>query len=445
MKNIFTKHCALCLTLLLLLLCFNGCKQDSTGSVDTESTVSTPTSSISSGNSVLDLNPNKTSKPSSSSSSKPQKTSSNANSSKKEETKIEVDRAEKVVKTYKFEDEFFAPRYDKLVFNDSQTGKVLPYSLHIPENYSKNKKYPVLFFLHGMGAQGTDYVSANGEFATIYKHNGDLVNNSIVLIPQTTGWWYAHESGQDDGWLGVAMRLLYQIEATYSCDRDRIYVMGLSMGGYGTWNALQYYGDHFAAGVPICGGGDPYFAKELTDIPIWIYHGENDDTVSIQQSEAMYFAIVNAGGEKIHFTRLPGVKHDSWLNAFESRELLSWLYSQNKSTNPTSEFEYIPYFKITNPQGKTVVTEFDATNLSIYSIEDHDYFEFSLSDDGLKKLTRAYQGAIGKKFDVYYGTQKLLTFTPTKKPVDELFTIDNVFTTENYYWYFKRITDIGIY
>jgi predicted peptidase len=353
-------------------------------------------------------------------------------------------RIEKVFKTYELKDEFEVPKYQKLYFNDTKTDKVLPYSLSLPKNYSKNKKYPVLLLLHGLGAQGADHVSASGSFSSLFKYNGDLLSQAIVVIPQTTGWWYAHEMGQDDGWLGAAMRMLYQLEETYSCDKNRVYVMGLSMGGYGTWNALSSYSEHFAAGVPICGGGDPAYAEILADMPIWIYHGELDDTVGIYQSEVMYNAIKEAGGNKIHFTRLPAVKHDSWLNAFRSRELLSWLFSQSKAKQSDS-YSLVPYFKIVDSKGKTVITEFDSTELSLVNINGVDQLEFTLSDNGVKKLSNAYKNSGGKPFDVYYGTQKLLSFTATKKPTDNLFVIRDIFTTSNYYWYVTRITDVMNY
>jgi predicted esterase len=364
-------------------------------------------------------------------------------SSEEDETPVTPDddykRAEKVVKTYKFEDEFYAPLYDKLIFKDTKTDKTLPYSIHIPDNYSKSKKYPVLLLLHGRGAQGSDHTSASTSFATLFTFNADVVNDAIIVIPQTTGWWSVHETGNEDGWLGAVMRLLYKIEDTYSCDKDRVYVMGLSMGGYGTWDILSHYSDHFAAGVPICGGGDPAFADILADIPIWIYHGESDDTVNIHQSEVMYNAITKAGGKKIHFTRLSGVKHDSWLNAFESRELISWMFSQNKSKNKDSSYELIPYFRILDSNGKTVITEFDAAALAFANMSGVEQFEFILTPNGLKKLTTAYKNSGGKKFTAYYGTQKLVTFTCTTEPTDSSYILENIFTENNYWRYLNRI------
>ena len=432
MKKFFAKSLATILSLLIIAAMFTGCKDGGNESTPTP----TPSRPTASGSPVFDANPNK----------QEDTTTSSKNesvSSEEDETPVTPDddykRAEKVVKTYKFEDEFYAPLYDKLIFKDTKTDKTLPYSIHIPDNYSKSKKYPVLLLLHGMGAQGADHTSASTSFATLFTFNADVVNDAIIVIPQTTGWWSVHETGNEDGWLGAVMRLLYKIEDTYSCDKDRVYVMGLSMGGYGTWDILSHYSDHFAAGVPICGGGDPAFADILADIPIWIYHGESDDTVSIYQSEVMYNAITNAGGKKIHFTRLSGVKHDSWLNAFESRELISWMFSQNKSKNKDSSYELIPYFKILDSNGKTVITEFDAAALAFANMSGVEQFEFILTPDGLKKLTKAYKNSGGKKFTAYYGTQKLVTFTCTTEPTDSSYILENIFTENNYWRYLNRI------
>jgi predicted peptidase len=431
---------------LILVVCLLVCGCNEKNADNTSSKTSTPTVS---GPSVFNGNPNSSSKEEASS----QSNTSSKNDKKEDKTNSTASvsdsddqRVEKVIKTYKFEDEFFAPLYDKLTFKDSQTGRNMPYNLAIPKDYRKSKKYPVLLLLHGMGSQGTDFTSATSAFATIYRYSGDLLNQSIVIAPQTTEWWSVNEFGNDEnGWLGSVMRLLKKIESQYSCDLDRVYVMGLSMGGYGTWEMLEYYGDHFAAGVPICGGGDPSFAKELAKIPIWIYHGEQDDTVSFSQSETMYDAIIAAGGKKIHFTRLPNVKHDSWSTAFKSRELLSWMYSQNKTKNKTSDYSIIPYFRIIDSNGKTIINDFDTSGMAQINLDGKDRLEFSLTDEGVKKLSKAYMSSGGKSFDVYYGNEKLLTFKATKKPIDDMFIIEDLFTASNYYWYFNRMNLIMNY
>lgn len=125
------------------------------------------------------------------------------------------------------------------------------------------------------------------------------------------------------------MNLLNEIQRNYSCDKNRIYVMGLSMGGYATWTLLENYPDVFAAGVPICGWGNVYNAHLLVDIPIRIYHGRNDTTVSFSQSQAMYDAIIECGGKKVIFTKLSGYGHNVWEYAAYDDEMHEWLFSQS--------------------------------------------------------------------------------------------------------------------
>ena len=220
------------------------------------------------------------------------------------------------------------------IFNDEISGYSLPYCLIPPENYDENKKYPVLLYLHGAGERGSDNQShLKNMIDKMYKYNGRLMNEAIVICPQCPAgdWWNINTRNKNapTGALGAAMNLLFSIQNTYSCDENRIYVMGLSMGGFATWTLLQEYPDLFAAGVPICGWGNPQKAPILAKIPIWIYHGTNDRTVSIESSEAMYDAITSCGGNKIIFTRLEGFDHNVWTWASNDYSMQRWLFEQN--------------------------------------------------------------------------------------------------------------------
>lgn len=337
------------------------------------------------------------------------------------------------------------PEFKKLRFSDTESGKSLPYSLFLPEDYSASKKYPVIFFLHGAGERGSDYTTSTKVLEPLFETNGDIVRNAIIVAPQCPldGWWNFDDGGTGKGWLSAAMRLLYDVESRYSCDSNRIYVMGLSMGGYGTWSVLQRYGEHFAAGVPICGWGDTSYGSLLAKIPIWIYHGEKDDTVAISQSEAMYNAIKNAGGNKVKFTRLPTVRHSSWINAFSDRELVSWMFAQNKSTNTSVAYSITPYVKVTDSNGKTVISELDASKVTYeYSDTFVIQFNFELTSSGAEKLKNAYSQSGGKEFTVYYGNQKMFSFTATNAPTDNLFIIDDIFRSSTYFRYYDRINKL---
>ena len=131
--------------------------------------------------------------------------------------------------------------------------------------------------------------------------------------------------------IAFALKALDQTLAEYSIDPARQYLTGLSMGGFGSWRIASLYPDRFAAVVPICGGGDPKaMAEKLTALPIWVFHGENDEVVLPAHSQKMVEAIKAAGGEKIRYTQLPGIGHNSWDPAYNSKEFTDWLFSQSR-------------------------------------------------------------------------------------------------------------------
>ena len=354
-------------------------------------------------------------------------------------------RPEKNVRSFPITNEFFTPQYEQKIFKDSKSGKELRYNIYVPENYSSQKKYPVLLFMHGMGTIGTDFVSATNGIKPVFENSADIVKKAIIIAPQApdaNGFWPIHNRGNDEcGWGGIAMRLLLDIEKNYSCDTNRIYVTGNSMGGHGTWNLIETYSDHFAAAIPICGWGDnPGNASKLKNIPIWIYHGDADPTVPVAASRNMYNTIKSAGGTKIKYTELPGVNHDSWTPAYKNRELISWLFSQNKAENPLCQYEILPYFRVVDHNNNTIITERDSTYISFTTIDSTDCLEFKLTDNGAKKLEKAYKNSSGKTFSVYYGNKKIMTFTATKGSVNKSFYIINSFNSYEYYEYVDRVT-----
>jgi predicted peptidase len=129
---------------------------------------------------------------------------------------------------------------------------------------------------------------------------------------------------------GLTLELLDQLTKELPIDRSRIYVTGLSMGGYGTWDAIQRNPELFAAAVPVCGGGDGQQAEQLKTIPIWAFHGDADTAVKPQRSIAMVEAINKLGGHA-KLTMYEGVAHNSWDNAYADPEMMKWLFSQKKA------------------------------------------------------------------------------------------------------------------
>ena len=119
------------------------------------------------------------------------------------------------------------------------------------------------------------------------------------------------------------------IAAKYRVDKDRIYLTGLSMGGFGTWSLAAAHPERFAAIVPICGGGNPADAAKLKNLPIWVFHGAKDPVVPPERSESMVKAIKAAGGN-VKLTVYPDAGHDAWTATYENPELYRWLFAQKR-------------------------------------------------------------------------------------------------------------------
>lgn len=353
----------------------------------------------------------------------------------------EVERAELITKVYKLKDRFSTPKPTSGSFYDEKSGMSIPYKVLLPESYHPSKKYPAIVYLHGAGERGNDNSAQLVAIHGMYRENGDLASEAIVYCPQcpNAGWWNIHtddyENRDSAGALSAALRAFEAIRGRYSIDSERIYVMGYSMGGFGTWSALEYHSDIFAAGAPMCGWGNSNAAGILKNIPIWIHHGTSDPTVSIHSSEVMYSAIKAAGGQLINFTRLEGVGHNAWDPALSDREMFSWLFTQTKSA-PTSDYSYIPYFRVVSSSGEVVITEKDVEYLYsdfIFSGDDNtaQTIKLNLSADCAAGLKRSYKKNIGKTFTVYFAGDKLYEYKVIKEPVDDYLSIEGVFTVGN--------------
>jgi predicted peptidase len=128
--------------------------------------------------------------------------------------------------------------------------------------------------------------------------------------------------------MAMVIDLMEKIKADFPVDPRRIYVTGLSMGGYGTWDLISRMPDYFAAAVPICGGGDEKQAYKLVDIPVWAFHSADDRTVPVERSRKMVHAIKEAGGKKIRYTEYEDAGHGSWKPAYADPKLLRWMFRQ---------------------------------------------------------------------------------------------------------------------
>lgn len=198
----------------------------------------------------------------------------------------------------------------------------MKYLLALPKDYDQKESWPLLLFLHGAGERGDnlDLVKMHGP-PKLIKAGKDFP--FIVVSPQCpTGnrGWQAHELSA----------LLDEIAEKYKVDKDRIFVTGLSMGGYGTWSLAAFSPDRFAALVPICGGGDPNTVRRFAHVAVWVFHGAKDTAVPLERSEQMVEALKKAEAN-VKFTVYPEAGHDSWTEAYNSPELYEWLLQQKRT------------------------------------------------------------------------------------------------------------------
>ena len=220
------------------------------------------------------------------------------------------------------------------IYKGSQ-GRTMPYRLYVPENYDKQKKYPLVLYLHGGGGRGADNLQqiagGNGYLVDLLTARSTQDKNpSIILVPQSPGeGWVDYDSITPTSYLGLVLDLIKEIETTYSIDTHRRYVLGQSMGGFGTFAIITMQPRMFAAAVPVCGGGDESKAKEIVHIPIWLFHGELDQSVKVDRSRNMVAALRKAGG-KPKYTEYKGEGHLIWTKVVQEHDLLPWMFSQKR-------------------------------------------------------------------------------------------------------------------
>lgn len=230
--------------------------------------------------------------------------------------------------------------YEARVYK-SDKGESLNYRLLIPRNYSATgtEKYPLVLFLHGAGERGSDnskqLVHGTKEFL---KEENRQKYPCFVIAPQCPDekkWcevdWSAdtHKQPEESISLKLTRQALDALQKEFRIDAKRLYVTGLSMGGYGTWDMICRTPDLFAAAAPICGGGDETEAGKLTRLPIWVFHGDKDGTVKVERSRRMVAAIEKAGG-KPKYTEYAGVGHNSWSQTYADPAFMAWLFAQKR-------------------------------------------------------------------------------------------------------------------
>lgn len=223
-------------------------------------------------------------------------------------------------------------------------GDTLRYRVLFPENYDKSRYYPLVLFLHGSGERGNDNEKQLTHGAFLFTDEETRRDYpSIVIFPQCP---------QEDSWilrdkidsqniefpekskitkpLLLVKKLLDAYQKKEAVDKRKIYVMGLSMGGMGTFDLICRYPRYFAAAISICGGVNPNRLKKVRNMPIRIFHGGADPVVSREFSRNAYYELKAQGSVKVEYIEFPGVGHDSWTKAFAYPDFLSWMYYQTR-------------------------------------------------------------------------------------------------------------------
>ena len=226
---------------------------------------------------------------------------------------------------------------------DNKLSPKLNYSITTPTNFSKEEKLPLIVFLHGAGERGEDNeAQLLHMMLTMFNLESSPLREAIVLAPQCpngqqwvdTPWAngnYSTSRVKESNELAGVVEIVDALWFEYSIDDERIYAMGLSMGGFGTWDLLMRHSDIFAAGVPICGGGDPTMAEALVDVPIYTFHGSADPTVPVAGTRAMAEALEQAGSTVYTYEELEDMGHGIWGTVAARADVITWLFAQSRS------------------------------------------------------------------------------------------------------------------
>jgi predicted peptidase len=224
----------------------------------------------------------------------------------------------------------------------------LRYRILYPENYKKEKSYPLIVFLHGAGERGN-----NNESQLI--HGGDLFLkdslrrqfSAIVIFPQcpADSFWNRFTMRMDTSATfnqslnisdlttpeRLVKLLMDSLAENKIADKKRIYIGGLSLGGFGTYDLVIHYPDYFAAAFPICGQSNTkLYTQKAAKVPVWIFHGALDNVVNPQPDRNLIIALQSMGAKNAKYTEYPNAMHNSWDNAFAEPGLLPWLFSFKK-------------------------------------------------------------------------------------------------------------------
>lgn len=226
-------------------------------------------------------------------------------------------------------------------------GKILPYRILFPQNYDKSKEYPLVLFLHGAGERGKDNEKQLVHGSRLFLRD-DIRNNfpAIIVFPQCPEESFWSSVGIDRSkspillefnydnaitWpLAAVYGLLKQLVKEEGVEKKRVYITGLSMGGMGTFEMAYRFPKTFAAALPICGGGDVLrYDERVKKTAFWVFHGEADAVVHVNESRAMVDKLRSIKAD-VAYTEYPGVNHNSWDNAFAEPTFVRWMFTHKR-------------------------------------------------------------------------------------------------------------------
>lgn len=235
------------------------------------------------------------------------------------------------------------------------------YLLYLPDGYESDTitRWPLMVFLHGAGETGTDVEKLKVHGPPKLIEQGKKFP-FIVLSLQTPKYGWRPDNVMD---------IVGTIASEYRVDFDRMYLTGLSMGGFGTWAVAQKYPNVFAAIVPICGGGETGNIWALENIPVWCFHGAKDDVVDISMSQKMINALKPYNPD-VKFTIYPEANHDSWTETYNNDEVYDWMLSHKR-------FRYTQV-----PVEQDLLDKYAGT----YVAADNDSVQFSVQGNELSTL-----------------------------------------------------------
>lgn len=237
--------------------------------------------------------------------------------------------------------------FQAATFTDPESEQLLPYRILWPKGYQQDgdQEYPLILFLHGAGERGNDNQLQLTHGASLFLDNQEDFP-AIILMPQCAqeDYWAQMIKGEDNQRvynfneypnpsLAAAQKLLHTFIEEEKVDPDRVYLIGLSMGGMGAYELLAREPETFAAAIPICGGTNPQLLGLYAHrVPLWIFHGTEDMVVTVENARRIVRQLIKLGITP-RYTEYAEVNHNSWDYAFAEPALLSWLFEQDRIKN----------------------------------------------------------------------------------------------------------------